>query len=563
MRKNSTNINKSSTKLNIIGITLIITLIQFISLTYALSITEIMFNPQGSDTGREWIELTLNETDGCINISEYTLFEENTNHKLYVYNKEDTCDYALIYSDINKLLQDYNYLNDTYFPLYKSSFSLSNTGEILRLKHDNDTVYEINYTTLINETKITEGHSLEYKNNIWRNSELVGGDPLNLIEDAIKIADNTSNTSTNIINTTSDNNINSTDTINITAINRTNNITNYYIMDNNTLINNTYNINESENIIINNTNTIEIINNTPVINNNTPLENNITNNNTIEYNNIENITNNTTISLNQSNNTCRAYISILLKNDSIIQENDIPIKFYNILTIEYNHTGNSTRNTNELNYSIEYWVEDLFGNIVKNKLLTINQNEKTFTPNIFEEDRILKIKNNIKYINCESIINYSEKTILIKNSLYTKTLNVCPKCITSSVNCEDKVIAKPIIIKDNYTSCVKENSTKPVIKIINICNKTDSNENIISITSNPQLANNLNNNNNFNNIITVSNNTSTNKNNNKFTNNIIYESQNLQNKLYAIIGLIIVTIISLILLIRRYFLIIKGKKEAI
>jgi hypothetical protein len=30
---------------------------------YGLSITEIMFNPQGSDSGREWIELHINQAN--------------------------------------------------------------------------------------------------------------------------------------------------------------------------------------------------------------------------------------------------------------------------------------------------------------------------------------------------------------------------------------------------------------------------------------------------------------------------------------------------------------------
>jgi hypothetical protein len=53
-----------------------------ISFATGVSITEIMFNPQGSDSGREWIEITLNKSDGCINLSEYKVFEEGINHKI-------------------------------------------------------------------------------------------------------------------------------------------------------------------------------------------------------------------------------------------------------------------------------------------------------------------------------------------------------------------------------------------------------------------------------------------------------------------------------------------------
>ena len=71
-------LNSYIKKTSIILLTII--LLTSIRQVTALSITEIMFNPQGADTGREWIELHVNETDGCINLTEYRLFEEETNH---------------------------------------------------------------------------------------------------------------------------------------------------------------------------------------------------------------------------------------------------------------------------------------------------------------------------------------------------------------------------------------------------------------------------------------------------------------------------------------------------
>lgn len=43
-------------------------------------------------------------------------------------------------------------------------------------------------------------------------------------------------------------------------------------------------------------------------------------------------------------------------------------------------------------YIIEYWIEDLFGNMVKNKYNTTNTNQKSWKADIKEEDRVLWIK---------------------------------------------------------------------------------------------------------------------------------------------------------------------------
>jgi len=43
-------------------------------------------------------------------------------------------------------------------------------------------------------------------------------------------------------------------------------------------------------------------------------------------------------------------------------------------------------------YAIEYWVEDLFGNIIKNKFNTTNTNQKSWKTSIDEEDRVLFLK---------------------------------------------------------------------------------------------------------------------------------------------------------------------------
>ena len=46
-----------------------------------VAINEIMYNPDGSDSGREWIEL-YNDADYDIDISGWKFYESNSNHGL-------------------------------------------------------------------------------------------------------------------------------------------------------------------------------------------------------------------------------------------------------------------------------------------------------------------------------------------------------------------------------------------------------------------------------------------------------------------------------------------------
>jgi len=159
----------------------------FITPSSCLQITGIMFNPDGADTGREWIEIKLNSSDGCINLTEYKLFEEDTNHNIYKYDSDIFCKYAILSSDVNKFLQDYPYSNNTNnsnqsdIKLYKSTFSLSNSGEDIAIKKGNEIIDEINYTLLIENLDTIEGHSLEYYSDYWRVSELSKGNPGRII----------------------------------------------------------------------------------------------------------------------------------------------------------------------------------------------------------------------------------------------------------------------------------------------------------------------------------------------------------------------------------------------
>ena len=74
-------------------------------------------------------------------------------------------------------------------------------------------------------------------------------------------------------------------------------------------------------------------------------------------------------------------VSLQLKtNQTIFYDNEQSIKFKPEL------------NNKTFPFVTEYWIEDLFGNIIKPKVNTTNTNEKSWKTNINEEDRVLFIK---------------------------------------------------------------------------------------------------------------------------------------------------------------------------
>ena len=77
-------------------------------------------------------------------------------------------------------------------------------------------------------------------------------------------------------------------------------------------------------------------------------------------------------------------------------------------------------------YKIEYWVEDMFGNIVKDKRNTTNLNKKSFTPNV-EGVQAFLIKAQFIELDCENIQKGTfESMVLFKGSLDNE--NHCCAC---------------------------------------------------------------------------------------------------------------------------------------
>lgn len=131
-----------------------------------VSISEIMYDPPGSDTGREWIEI-YNDGGFSVNLSSWKFFEEGTNHSLSAYQGGlilNSDSYAVIVSDPSKFLIDYPEFSGM---IIKSSWSsFNNSGESLALKdNSNSIVFEVTY---IGGTRANgDGYSLQYYNGEW------------------------------------------------------------------------------------------------------------------------------------------------------------------------------------------------------------------------------------------------------------------------------------------------------------------------------------------------------------------------------------------------------------
>ena len=110
----------------------------------AVIFTEIMYDLPGTDSGREWVEVT-NTGSGSIDVSGYTFFEANSNHALVLVSGTGVLGpgtSAIIANDPTKFKIDWpNYSG----PLFDSSFSLSNEGEPLALKDGATIMDSISY----------------------------------------------------------------------------------------------------------------------------------------------------------------------------------------------------------------------------------------------------------------------------------------------------------------------------------------------------------------------------------------------------------------------------------
>jgi hypothetical protein len=158
---------------------------------FALTITEIMYNPEGNDSGREWIEVfnnsseTINILSGKsgwrINDGKNHLFEEN----LTVYPQE----IFVIVQDKSLFLQDYPNFQGK---IIQANFSLKNeSGKIQIFDEQKRLRSEISYQGSCGGDG--NGYSIFFENNVCKENKVKGGTPGNLLvkdEEEIKESKN-------------------------------------------------------------------------------------------------------------------------------------------------------------------------------------------------------------------------------------------------------------------------------------------------------------------------------------------------------------------------------------
>lgn len=135
-------------------------------------ITEIMYDLDGSDSGREWIEI-FNKGNQSADLTGLKLYENDTNHSLSVVkgngNLADGA-YAVISDNTEKFLEDWP---DYSGLLMDSVFSLKNDGEIISIKSGDNKLDEISYSS--ESGAAGNGNSLQLIDNVWQESEPTPG----------------------------------------------------------------------------------------------------------------------------------------------------------------------------------------------------------------------------------------------------------------------------------------------------------------------------------------------------------------------------------------------------
>jgi len=148
-------------------------------LCFALTITEIMYNPEGNDSGREWIEVfnnsseTINILSGKngwrINDGKNHLFEEN----LTVYPQE----MFVIVQDKNLFFKDYPNFQGK---VIQANFSLKNESGKIQIFDENKMLKtEIAYQNFCGGSG--NGYSIFFEDNLCKENKVKGGTPGSLL----------------------------------------------------------------------------------------------------------------------------------------------------------------------------------------------------------------------------------------------------------------------------------------------------------------------------------------------------------------------------------------------
>jgi hypothetical protein len=423
-------------------------ILSIIPSTFALEITEIMYNPIGSDNNLEFIEIYMKDP---INLENYIIADSSNNDTLTIL-KQTNSNYALIVEEGF----DHNNINASIYNVGATiGNNLNNDGDSISLY--NQEGYLIDFVQYDDTLANDNGKSLEKVDNNWQESQQEGGTPG--LENGI-----TYNTTTEINNTT--NNTNKSN------INNTNNNTNTTDQTNstNSTNNNSTNTNTTiiepqpehdsglkisikldnelyANVDYNNIFKIENLDHVSGTTNyiNGTIYYNISQDTYFEENtfNIENLnawkSSNTGSVTFPSPNTYLICGIIqestsndsFLDDDSICQEFEVKDASENICDLEISintekdifNNNDKVKFYNNLNteaypYEITYWIEDMFEKQVKSEKTTKNTNQKSWKIKSDLPAEAFIINAKVKALGCNDQNeenNEAKKLIVVKN----------------------------------------------------------------------------------------------------------------------------------------------------
>ena len=168
--------------------------------------SEIMYDLEGSDTGREWVEI-VNTGTNAVSLSGWRFFEADTNHKLSIVQGDETLAsgaYAVIADDATTFLAEHPGYGGI---LFDSSFSLKNSGEYLAIR-DSELVDQDSLTYNPDWGAEGDGNSLSLTaSNSWGATAPSPGSGAVLIETSKSQGGDTSETG---VTTETESNINQT-----------------------------------------------------------------------------------------------------------------------------------------------------------------------------------------------------------------------------------------------------------------------------------------------------------------------------------------------------------------
>ncbi len=145
-------------------------------------ISEIMYNPLGTETKKEWIEI-YNKGENALNISSWKIQDGTTLRTLLFYRGENLIapdSFVLIVRSGENFSNEYPLYTGT---IFESSFSLTNSGkEIYLLNEFNEVVDYVAYTDLSDEGYTIEINDSSADNSLIENWILgiLNGDPGNI-----------------------------------------------------------------------------------------------------------------------------------------------------------------------------------------------------------------------------------------------------------------------------------------------------------------------------------------------------------------------------------------------